>query len=46
VFGWKIQAWGGPGPYWLVTTGEGEPGIDGAIAPREKPVTHTSTPSA
>ena len=41
VFGWKIQSWGGPGPYWLVDTGEGEPGIHGAIALREEPVTHT-----
>lgn len=41
VFGWKIQNWGGPMPYWLITTGEGEPGIDGAIALRDEPVTAT-----
>jgi len=32
AFGWKIEKWGGPTDYWLVTTGEpGEPGIDGGI---------------
>lgn len=31
VFGWMIEEWDGPQPYWLVTTGEGEPGIDGGI---------------
>lgn len=32
VFGWKIEKWAGPFPYWLVTTGEDkEPGINGAI---------------
>jgi len=36
VFGWKINRWEGPIDYWLVITGEeGEPGIDGAIMPRE-----------
>ncbi len=30
--GWKFQQWGDQ-PYWLATTGEGEPGIDGAVAP-------------
>ena len=38
VFGWKFQKWDGPMPYWLVTTGEnGEPGIDGGLAPRQHP---------
>ena len=35
AFGWKIEKWGGPTDYWLVTTGEpGEPGIDGGIGRR------------
>jgi uncharacterized protein len=34
VFGWKIAKWDGPVDYWLVSTGEGEPGIDGGISPR------------
>jgi predicted enzyme related to lactoylglutathione lyase len=41
AFGWRIQKWEGPIPYWLITTGEGEPGIDGAIMHREEPVAHT-----
>jgi uncharacterized protein len=35
VFGWKIEKWQGPTDYWLVTTGQGEPGIDGALMKRE-----------
>jgi predicted enzyme related to lactoylglutathione lyase len=36
AFGWKVQKWGGPTDYWLVTTGvEGEPGIDGGIGKRQ-----------
>lgn len=32
VFGWKVQRWEGPQPYWLVTTGpDNEPGINGGI---------------
>ena len=31
AFGWTITKWEGPMDYWLVTTGEGSPGIDGAI---------------
>jgi uncharacterized protein len=34
VFGWTIHAWGGPMDYRLCQTGQGEPGIDGAIMPR------------
>ncbi|HEY6073386.1 MAG TPA: VOC family protein [Anaerolineales bacterium] len=34
VFEWKIEKWG-PVDYWLIGTGkEGEPGINGAILPR------------
>lgn len=32
VFGWSLQRWGDE-EYWLASTGEGEPGIDGAIMP-------------
>lgn len=35
VFGWKIDKWEGPFDYWLVTTGEDEPGINGAIMSKE-----------
>lgn len=36
VFGWKIEKWEGPMDYWLITTGEeDEPGINGAIMPKE-----------
>lgn len=33
AFGWSISTWGGPMPYWLVSTGEGA-GIEGAIMHR------------
>ena len=33
AFGWEIDRWPG-GEYWLAKTGEGAPGIDGAIIPR------------
>jgi predicted enzyme related to lactoylglutathione lyase len=36
VFGWKFSKWGGE-EYWLATTGEGEPGINGAIMKRRHP---------
>ena len=35
LFGWRFQAWGPPGTYWIVNTGEkGQPGIDGGLVPR------------
>jgi predicted enzyme related to lactoylglutathione lyase len=38
VFGWTVQKWDGPMPYWTVTTGpEGEPGINGGILPKRDP---------
>jgi predicted enzyme related to lactoylglutathione lyase len=37
VFGWKVQKWDGPVDYWLLMTGGGEPGIDGAVTLREDP---------
>jgi len=37
TLGWKIQQYEGQ-PYWLISTGEHtEPGIDGAIMPRDGP---------
>ena len=43
VFGWKINKWQGPMDYWLVTTGEGAAGIDGAIMRRESVTGTTNT---
>jgi uncharacterized protein len=36
VFGWKFQKWGDGGPmeYWLIDTGEGDPGINGGMSRR------------
>ena len=37
VFGWKVQKWDGPQPYWMVTTGANtEPGINGGILRRQE----------
>jgi predicted enzyme related to lactoylglutathione lyase len=38
VFGWIIEKWEGPMDYWLISTGKDEPGIDGAIMRRDKPL--------
>jgi len=39
VFGWEIQKWEGPQPYWLITTGpDDKPGINGGIWQREQPL--------
>ncbi len=39
VFGWTIQTWGGPEPYWLIITGpDSEMGINGAIMRRGEPL--------
>ena len=35
MFGWKVEQWGDQ-PYWLYSTGEGGPGIDGAGAPSQE----------
>ncbi|MBI3207725.1 MAG: VOC family protein [Candidatus Solibacter usitatus] len=36
VFGWKSMKWGGPTPYWLMTTGaDEEPGINGGFMVHE-----------
>ena len=34
VFGWKTVKWEGPVEYWLITTGEEQPGIDGGLSRR------------
>jgi hypothetical protein len=37
VFAWKVQKWGGPQTYWLVTTGpDSEPGINDGIVRRQE----------
>ena len=35
VFNWNFEKWKGPMDYWLIMTGENEPGIDGGLARRE-----------
>ncbi len=42
AFGWKIEKWSGPQPYWLVQTGESGPGIDGGIMVRRDPFTNVT----
>ncbi len=37
AFGWRIHKWDGPQEYWLVDTGEGEPGINGGIMRQTPP---------
>lgn len=38
VFGWNINKWDGPQPYWLAKTGEeGTPGINGGLMDRQHP---------
>jgi hypothetical protein len=35
LFGWRFEAWGPPGTYWVISTGsKEEPGIDGGLVPR------------
>ncbi len=45
LFGWQFQKWeGGNQDYWLVKTGEApEPGIDGGMFKRMRPVGHVNT---
>jgi predicted enzyme related to lactoylglutathione lyase len=45
VFAWKTQKWEGPQDYWLFTTGEGEPGINGGLMKRREgmPASTTNT---
>lgn len=37
VFGWTFHKWDGPVEYWLVSTGEGDPGINGGLMRRQDP---------
>ena len=43
VFGWSIKRWGEV-PYWLIETGSGDPGIDGALLPRQGPTPAADNP--
>lgn len=38
VFGWKLTHWEGGGPmdYWLIETGDSEPGINGGLSRRDE----------
>ena len=40
VFGWSIEKVEGM-DYWLITTGDGEPGINGGLSKRESPTQGT-----
>ncbi len=37
VFGWEIATWDGPQGYWLATTGQDGPGINGGFMERHFP---------
>jgi hypothetical protein len=37
VFGWKVEKWAGPLDYWLLMTGEGDPGIEGTVTKQGDP---------
>lgn len=37
LFGWRFERWGGLMPYWLITTGDDGPGINGGLAQRPGP---------
>jgi predicted enzyme related to lactoylglutathione lyase len=37
VFGWSFHKWDGPMEYWLISTGQNEPGIDGGLLKRQHP---------
>ena len=37
LFGWRFHRWDGPVPYWLITTGDDGPGINGGLAQRPAP---------
>jgi len=34
VFSWRFEKWPGPMDYWMIMTGENEPGIDGGLVRR------------
>jgi predicted enzyme related to lactoylglutathione lyase len=37
IFGWTFQKWDGPQDYWLVSTGDKGPGINGGLLRRSHP---------
>ena len=37
VFGWTFQKYEGPVDYWMIKTGDGEPGINGGLMERRGP---------
>jgi len=37
IFGWTFQKWAGPQDYWLISTGESGPGINGGMLRRSQP---------
>lgn len=37
VFDWRFDPFGPPGEYWLITTGDEGPGINGGLMPRRGP---------
>jgi predicted enzyme related to lactoylglutathione lyase len=37
LFAWRFNKWDGPMEYWFVSTGDGQPGIDGGMARRQQP---------
>jgi predicted enzyme related to lactoylglutathione lyase len=41
VFQWTIMKWAGPMDYWTISTGEGNPGINGGFMPRLEPAPNT-----
>jgi uncharacterized protein len=43
AFGWKFEQWGDQ-PYWLITTGDTNPGIDGGLVPRHGPAPAADAP--
>lgn len=43
LFGWSFSQWAGQ-PYWLIKTGEGEPGIDGGMVKRMGPAPAADAP--
>jgi len=38
VVGWECTQWEGTQPYWLITTGKEEPGINGGMVKRMGPI--------
>jgi uncharacterized protein len=43
IFGWKVTRWAGEPGYWLMTSGQGDPGFAGDAAPPASPMETTTT---